>query len=133
MSAGWHPINLWATLSERRVVLLVDFLVDHNQGACLDGLLLGDGLYLGDRIHLVDDALVVGLDDLGAVVPVGLVAVVLGRIVGGGYHYAGVAAQGSDGVGQFRGGTQTGEQVGLEAVGGEDAGGGLGEDIGCGI
>ena len=73
-------------------VLLVDFLVNHNQGASLDGLLLGDGLYLGDRIHLVDDALVVGLDDLGTVVPVGLVAVVLGRIVGGGHHHAGVAA-----------------------------------------
>ena len=71
-----------------------------------------------------------GLNNLGSIVPVGLVTVVLGRIVGSGNNNTSVAAQSSDSIGKLWGGAQTGEQVGLEAIGGKDTGGGLSKNVG---
>ena len=111
-------------------VFVVDFLVNHNQGASLDGLFLGDSFNFCNGIYFVDNALIVGLNNLGTVVPVGLVAVVLGRIVGSGNYNTSVAAQSSDGIGKLWGGAQAGEQVGFEAIGGKDTGSGLSENVG---
>ncbi len=67
--------------------------------------------------YLLGHALVVGRGELGAVLPVNLVAVVLRRVVAGGDVDARDAAQLAHGEGQLRGGTQGLKFVRLDAVG----------------
>ena len=95
----------------------------------LDELLAGCELYLIDShlVDLVDDAGVVGREDLGAVVPVGLVAVVLARIMAGGDVHTSLGTELTDGEGYLRCRTQTLKEVDLDAVGREDVGTSLGK------
>ena len=53
-----------------------------------------------------------GRGDLGAIVPVGLVAIVFGRIVGGGHDHPGVGVEVADREGELGGGPQGGKEVG---------------------
>src|SRR5687768_1266590 len=61
---------------------------------------LVEGRYLP---YFLDDPFVVGCHDLGAITPVNFVPVVFGRVVGGGDHYAAVAAKVPDRKGQLGG------------------------------
>ena len=80
-----------------------------------------------DGVHLGDDGFVVRGHDLAAIVPVGLVAVILLRVVRGGHHHAGLAVQMADGKRQFGRGAQVLEKVAMNAVGSHHLGGHLGE------
>ena len=71
------------------------------------------GVYLGNH------GLVVRGDKLGAVVEIGLEAVIVCRVVGSGEHHAGIGIQLADGKGNFRCGAGTVEQGAVAAqVGG---------------
>ena len=67
---------------------------------------------------------------LCAVLPVGLVAVVLLGVVGGGDVDARHAVKLTEGEGQLGGGTKLVEEVGGDIGGGQHPGGGLGEELG---
>ena len=96
----------------------------------LDELLAGSKLHLVDShlVDLVDDASVVGRKNLGAVVPVGLVAVVLAGIMAGGDVHTGLGAELTDGEGYLRRGAQTLKEIDLDTVGREDVGTSLGKE-----
>ncbi len=68
-----------------------------------------------------------GSEHLSAVVPVGLVAVILAGVVAGGDVHTGLAAQLADGEGDLGRGAQALEEVHLDAVGREDVSHALGE------
>ena len=80
--------------------------------------------------YAVDDAGVVRGDYLRAVVPVGFVPVVLGRVVGGGDDDTALGVQVTDGEGDLRRGAEAVEQIGFDAVGREDFGAHPGEGVG---
>ena len=93
--------------------------------------LLADDMYLGgvavefyflyvlDAAHVVDDVHIVGSDNLSAVGPVGLVAVVFFGIVAGGDVHAALASEMTDGERELGGGAEVFEEVNLDAVGRE--------------
>ena len=106
-------------------VLLVEILAQHHDVLGVEPR--ADHAHVGDAADLLDDVAVVGGGHLGAVGPVGLVAVVLLGVVRGGDHHARVAFQLADGEAQLGGRAQRVEQVGGEAVRCEDVGHALGE------
>ena len=71
---------------------------------------------------MVDDVHVVWSDNLRAVGPVSLVAVVFLGVVRGGDVDAALTAEGADSVGKLGGGTEAVEKICLDAVGREDVG-----------
>ncbi len=87
------------------------------------------GVEGSDGVDRGGDLRVGGRHDLAAVAEVDLVAVVLGRVVRGGHHHAGDAAERPDGVGEHRRRQRAGEQHGLEARADHHRGGVLGEDV----
>ncbi len=93
----------------------------------LDEVVVGLELHILDLhlVHLVDDALVVRREHLGAVVPIGLVAVILAGVVRGGDVDTSLTAQLTDGKRDLRRGTQALEEICLDAVGREDGCNGL--------
>ena len=111
-------------LLDGRQVVIVHLAADD-----LDEVLVGHELHVLDLhlVHLVDDARVVRGQHLGAVVPVGLVSVVLLRVVRGRDVHAGLGAELADGKRDLGRGAQRLEEVGLDAVGREDVGHRLGE------
>ena len=118
-------LGVEGVLLDAREVDLVHILADD-----LDVLFAAGHLDVGDRLdfqHFLDDGLVVGGGELAAVAPVGLVAVVLLGIVGGGEHDAGVAVAVADGEAELGGGTHAVEEVDLVAVGSQHVGCDFGE------
>ena len=76
----------------------------------------------GEAVHVPntgDDALVVGWDNLTAIAPVHLVAIVLLGIVAGCDDDAGLTPQSSDGEAQLRGGPKGWKNVDAQAVSGQ--------------
>ena len=69
----------------------------------------------GDGVHLADDAVGVGIDDLRAVVEVGLEAVVVRRVVAGGEDDAGIGAEFAHGEGKLRRRARAFEEIGVAA------------------
>jgi hypothetical protein len=83
-----------------------------------------------ERTHPVDGGRDLGVDrrrDLRSVAQVDLVAVVLGRVVAGGHHDAGVGAEVQHRERQNGGRRSAGEKHGVESRSGEDGGGIVGE------
>ena len=85
---------------------------------------------LGDLVDPGGDLGVGRRHDLGAVAQVDLVAVVLRRVVRGGDHHAGDAAEVPDAEGDHRSRQRPRRDQGLEAGAGHDLGGVAGEDVG---
>ena len=85
------------------------------------------GWLLGDFTDQLGDLGGDRADDLGAVTQVHLVAVVLGRVVGGGYYDPGHALVVADPVRHYRGRDRLVGQQHLEALRGEDVGAVAGE------
>lgn len=83
--------------------------------------------FASDGIDFGDDARGVGFDDTGTVVEIDFVAVVVGGVVGGGDHDAGVGAEAADCEGHFRGGAEAVEEVDIHAEIGSDFGAEVGE------
>ena len=107
-------------LLQLRHVGVVDFFADDLIQALFHGLGLIHGLHgvvVLDGLDFLDDLFIEGRGDLGAVLPVYLVAVVLRRVVAGRHHDARRAAQGAQRKGKLRGGTEGIEHIGLDAVG----------------
>ena len=84
-------------------------------------------IHVGDLLHLGDDVLVMRSRHLGAVRPVGLVAVVLLGVVRRRHDHTRVAFQLADRKAQLRRRTQRVEEVNIEAVRGENVRHALGE------
>ena len=100
-------------------MLVVDFLADNlNQGGVAVEFDVG-GM---NAAHVVDDVYVVRGDNLRAVSPVGLVAVVFLGVVGGSDVHAALAAEFTDGEGEFGGGAEVVEEEHLDTVSREDVG-----------
>ena len=93
-----------------------------------EGDVLGPGQHIGLLDLVVDDGGGV-IGHLAAVRAVGLVAVVLGRVVGSRDHDAGVALVVTGGKAQGGHGHQGVIDADLDAVGGQNTGGGLCEDV----
>ena len=92
----------------------------------------GDVLCAGQNIGLLDLIIDDGsgiIGHLAAIRAVGLVAVVLGRVVGSGDHDTGIALVVTGGKAQGRHRHQGIIDAHLDAVGGQNTGGGLGKDI----
>ena len=79
-----------------------------------------DVLYGFDTVNVVDDIHIVRGDNLCAVAPVCLIAVVLLGVVRSGDVYAALAAQLTDSIGEFGSRTERIEQIYLDAVGREN-------------
>ena len=77
--------------------------------------------------YLVDDIGVVGSRKLATVVPIGLIAVILFRVVRSGEHHACVAMEVAYGKAKLRGGAQVFEEINCEAVGSQHLCGNLGK------
>ena len=106
-------------LLKLRHILVVNFLSDDLIQPLLQGLSLGHSLYgvvILDTLHLFDDLPVLGSGNLGAVLPVYLIAIVFRRIVAGRYHDARGTAQSAKGKGKLWRRTQRFEHIGLDAV-----------------
>ena len=89
--------------------------------------------HVGQCAHRGDPGGDVGVGrghDLAAVAEVDLVAVVLRRVVAGGHHHAGHAAELADREGQKGSGQRTREDVSLQPGAGHDLGGVAREDVG---
>ena len=84
----------------------------------------------GEGVHLGNHGLIVRGDELGAVVEVGLEAVVVSGVVGSGEHYARVGIQLADGEGNLGGGAGAVEQGAVATQVGGDAGAVFGEVAG---
>ncbi len=123
--AALHALGRERKLVDAVEVLLVEILAQHHDVLGVEPR--ADHAHVGDAADLLDDVAVVGGGHLGAVGPVGLVAVVLLGVVRGGDHHARVAFQLADGEAQLGGRAQRVEQVGGEAVRCEDVGHALGE------
>ena len=134
VDGGVHDLEVVVALDDFRVERetldgfkerLVDFLADDfNLGGVALHLHFLDAL---DGLDVGDDVDIVGCDDLRAVAPVGLVAVVLLGVVAGRDVYATLAAEMADGIGQLGGGAEVLEEVDLDAVGREHVGYEFGE------
>ena len=77
-------------------IRIIDLGTDHViQALCLRVCLIHrlDAADVFDRVYLADDVLIMRRCDLRTVLPVYLVAVILGRVVGCSDHDAGLAAQ----------------------------------------
>ena len=94
----------------------VDFFTDN-----LDELLVAVELdVLGtDAAYVIDDVDVVGSDNLRAIFPISLVAVVFLGVVGGGDVHAALATEFADCERKFGSGTEVIEKIHLDAVGRE--------------
>ena len=79
-------------LGEERIV---DLLADDLDFVGVGGEL--DLFHSADAVHMVDDVDIVGIDDLGAVFPVSLVAVIFFGVVGSGYIDTALASEVTDG------------------------------------
>ena len=79
-------------------------------------------------VHFVDNALVVRSQNLCAVVPISLVAVVFLRVVARRHVHAGLRTEVANRVGNLRRGSQALEEINLDAVGRENVGNRLGEE-----
>ena len=104
------------------------------EGVTFDAFLTYNGSYLcaGQNIGLLDLIIDDGggiIGHLAAIRAVGLVAVVLGGVVGSGDHDTGIALVVTGGKAQGRHGHQGIIDAHLDAVGGQNTGGGLGKDI----
>ena len=100
--------------------------------ALLHALGKGDVLCAGQNIGLLDLIIDDGggiIGHLAAIRAVGLVAVVLGGVVGSGDHDTGIALVVAGGKAQGRHGHQGIIDAHLDAVGGQNTGGSLGKDI----
>ena len=97
-------------------IRLVDFLVNHDELACFNCLVFADCLYACYGVYFVDDADIVRLNYLCAVVPICLIAVILRRVVRSCNYNACVAAQFSDGKRKLRCRAETCKKISLEAV-----------------
>jgi hypothetical protein len=84
------------------VVKFVYLFIYDYQKPLFQGFLTAHFLNIRNRVYLGYDPLVVGRDNLAASCPIGLVAVVLGRVVARGNHYACIAVKMPDGEGKFR-------------------------------
>ena len=80
-----------------------------------------------DFHHLVNHIGVVRSHQLAAVVPIGLVAVILLGVVAGSHHHARLASEVAHGKRKLRSGTQSLEQIDMEAVCGQHIGSNLGK------
>ena len=69
----------------------------------------------GQGVHFLNHGLVMRRHQLGSVVEIGLEAVVVGGVVAGGQHHAGIRIEFTDGEGNFRGGPGAVEQVNVTA------------------
>ena len=101
-------------------VSVVDLFSNHLIQPLLLGLILGHGLHcmvVPDSLHFLNDLPVIGSRHLGAVLPVHLVAVILGWIVACRDHNSRRAAQGAQGKGKLGRRAQRVEHIGLDAVG----------------
>ena len=98
----------------------------------LDEVVVAFKLHIGDRdlAHLVDDALVMGSKHLCAILPIGLVAIILARVVAGGEVHTSLRAKMADGKGALGRGAHLVEEIDLDAVGREDIGHRAGVEIG---
>ena len=86
-------------LLERLHVRVIDFLPEILKKTSLDSFLLGNRLHIviiRHRVDLGDDSVVVRRRHLSAVLPVCLVAVILGRIMARRDLYTGLAAKVTD-------------------------------------
>ena len=86
-----------------------------------------DVRYAADLVHLSDGVLVVRSDHLRAVVPIGLVAVVLLRVMRSGDDDAALAAEVTDGIRRLGCRPEGVEEVDFNTIGGEDVSRDLGE------
>ena len=84
-------------------------------------------IYRGDFVYFLDNVFVVGCNNLRAILPICLIAIVLAGVVRGSHHYTTLAAELTDGKAQLRGGAERLEKVNLEAIGGKDVGSALGK------
>ena len=118
LGAERQGVNLFDVL---RVDVLADNLNQHRVAIKLDFAHTGNGVDVLDDVHIV------GRDNLCAVVPVGLVAVIFLGIVRSGDIHTTLATQQADGVGHLGGRTGAFEKVDLDAVCREDIGNRLGK------
>ena len=112
--------------------LLVGLLPHEGDEPLGDGLVVVHGLDAVEHVqllHLLGHLVGVLGGQLGAVLPVHLVAVIFLGVVAGGDVDAGDAVVLPHGKGQLRGGAQGLKQAGGDAVGGHDAGGLPGKDV----
>ncbi len=106
-----------------RLVGAVDLLADENDAALRAGLIEGQAPDLPHvRRDLVDQGLVVGRDELAAVLVVDLFAVVGRQVVAGTEHVAGDRFQMPDGEGELRRAAGGLEQEHPDPIGGVDLG-----------
>jgi hypothetical protein len=102
---------------------LVHFTADRRQQPFLTRFIQVHGPDSGDLAgHLVHQVLVVGRDELAAVLVVYFFAIVRGQVVAGRKHAPGNGTQVADGKREFRGAAGAVEQVHLDAVGRVDPG-----------